>query len=97
MAGYQAGNWTCIGTTAPTNASYVVHGQLVHGPTLRHMAVHRPAGETAEAFVRRTIDPGVTRVIKRTVKHRYLYPLNRSTRRQVTALAKPYPEREPAE
>ncbi|MFE5570527.1 hypothetical protein ACFQ68_36425 [Amycolatopsis japonica] len=47
--------------------------------------------------MRRTIDPGVTRVIERTVKHRYLYPLNHSTRRQVTALAKPYPEREPAE
>lgn len=88
---YQAGNWIYTGTTNPTNASYVVHGQLVHGRTLRHMAVHRPAGETAEEFVRRTVDPHVRRVVESTVKHRYLYPLDRAMRRQVNPLAKPYP------
>lgn len=88
---YQAGNWIYTGTTNPTNASYVVHGQLVHGRTLRHMAVARPAGETAEEYVRRTVDPHVRRVVESTVKHRYLYPLNRAMRRAVIPLAKPYP------
>lgn len=88
---YQAGNWIYTGTTNPANAFYIVHGQLTHGRTLRHMAAQRPAGETAEAFVRRTIDPDVRRVVLNTVKHRYLYPLDRAMRRQVTPLAKSYP------
>ncbi|MYW96014.1 protein Mom [Amycolatopsis rubida] len=88
---YQAGNWIYTGTTSAANVSYVVHGQLVHGRTLRHLAVHRPAGETAEEFVRRTLDPHVRRVSEAAVKHRYLYPLDRAMRRQVAPLAKPYP------
>ena len=55
------------------------------------MANTRPAGETAEDFVRRTIDPGVRRIVEHTVKHRYLYPLDRATRRQLISLAKQYP------
>ncbi|MFC4080916.1 Mom family adenine methylcarbamoylation protein [Amycolatopsis samaneae] len=90
---YQAGSWIYTGTTSPHNASYVVHGKLVHGRTLRHLAVGRPAGETAEQFVRRTIDPEVRRVNDSRVKHRYLYPLTRRVRRAVTPLAKPYPRR----
>lgn len=90
---YQAGNWIYTGTTSPHNPYFVVHGKPVHGRTLRNMAVGRPEDETAEAFVRRTIDPNVYRVNTVPVKHRYVYPLNRSTRRVVARLAKPYPTR----
>lgn len=90
---YQAGNWIYTGTTAP-NPLYAVRGRIVHGRTLRHLAVKRPPGETAEAFVRRTIDPQVRKVTTTGVKHRYLYPLDRAMRRQITPLAKPYPRRE---
>lgn len=90
---YQAGNWIYTGTTSPHSPYFVVHGKPVHGRTLRNMAVDRPAGETAEAFVRRMIDPKVYRVKTVPVKHRYVYPLNRATRRAVAPLAKPYPAR----
>ncbi|MEV7037528.1 hypothetical protein [Amycolatopsis sp. NPDC051061] len=53
------------------------------------MAVARPAGETAEQFVRRTIDPGTRRVVERTVTHRYVYPLDRPMRRALAEIGKP--------
>lgn len=91
---YQAGNWIYTGTTDPNVLTYVVHGREVHGRTFRHMAVKRPPGETAESFIRRTLDPNVRKVKLRAVKHRYLYPLNRRLRRKIAGLAKPYPSRQ---
>jgi hypothetical protein len=90
---YQAGNWIYTGTTSPSSPYYVVHGRQIHGRTLRHLAVHRPPGETAESFVRRTIDPDVRKVAVASLKHRYVYPLTRTMRRRVAHLAKPYPAR----
>ncbi|WP_443602185.1 Mom family adenine methylcarbamoylation protein [Actinokineospora baliensis] len=90
---YQAGNWLYTGTTPPDTLSYIVHGREIHGRTLRHLAVARGPGETAEAFVRRTIDPHVRSIKTPTLKHRYLYPLDRAMRRQLRDRARPYPPR----
>lgn len=89
---YQADNWIYTGTTA-RNPIFEVRGRLVHGRTLRHLAVKRPPDETAEAYVRRVIDPDVRKVAATGAKHRYLYPLDKAMRRQISALAKPYPRR----
>jgi hypothetical protein len=91
---YQAGNWIHTGTTDPHTVTYLVHGREVHGRTLRHLAVKRSPGETAESFVRRTIDPHVRKITTPALKHRYLYPLHRAMRRRVAHLAKPYPTRQ---
>lgn len=90
---YIAGNWIYTGTTDPYTVTYMVRGKEIHGRTLRHLAVKRPPGETAEAFVRRTIDPTVRKIRSTTVKHRYVYPLDRSMRRQLAPRSKPYPQR----
>ncbi|RLK54839.1 hypothetical protein CLV68_5228 [Actinokineospora cianjurensis] len=90
---YQAGNWIYTGTTDPHTLSYVVHGREIHGRSLRHLAVARGPGETAEEFVRRTIDPHVRSITTPTLKHRYLYPLDRAMRRQLLDRARPYPTR----
>lgn len=90
---YQAGNWIYTGTTAPGVEFYVVHGQLIHGRSLRSMAEHRPPGQTAFAYVRQHIDPHIRKVTNLPVKHRYVYPLNRGMRRRVRHLAKSYPSR----
>jgi hypothetical protein len=88
---YQAGNWIYTGTTSPHSPYYIVHGTPIHGRTLRHKAIHRPPGETALSFVQRTIDPAAHQIKIVSVKHRYVYPLNKSVRRRVSRLAKPYP------
>lgn len=89
---YQAGNWIYTGTTKP-DPVFAVRGKIVHGRTLRHLAIKRPSNETAEQYVRRVIDPDVRKITTTGVKHRYLYPLDRAMRRRVSRLARPYPAR----
>ncbi|MCK2239388.1 MULTISPECIES: protein Mom [unclassified Crossiella] len=90
---YQAGNWIYTGMTSPYNSYYRLSGgRVVHGRTLRHMAVNRPPGEKAEDFVRRTIDPEVQHLKVASLKHRYVLPLTRTMRRRIAHLAKPYPK-----
>lgn len=91
---YQAGNWIYTGTTDASQCYYQVNGQKVHGRTVSSFAKgkKRP-GETGIEYVRRTIDPSAQRIRDIPVKHRYIYPLNRQTRRRVRQFAKPYPSR----
>lgn len=90
---YQAGNWIYTGTTSPHSPYYVMYGKMIHGRTLRHRALHRPSGETALNFVQRTMDATAHQVKGASIKHRYVYPLNKVIRRRVSGLAKPYPAR----
>lgn len=93
---YQAGNWLYAGTTEASD-EYIVNGFRMHGRALRSTrSTHRlgglPANNVME-WARKVLDPDIKQVMG-SVKHRYLYPLDRAMRKQIAPLAKPYPKRE---
>lgn len=84
---YQAGNWVYSGESAAC-WEYLINGKWTH---------NREA--TFGAFGNRRALPSVDlkQVPRRKTlpKHRYLYPLDKGIRKQLVALAKPYPKRQP--
>lgn len=89
---YQAGNWVYTGTTGSSDCYYVVNGVKTHGRSVSSLAKpHKRPGETGIGYVRRTIDPDAYRLKNVPVKHRYAYPLNKTTRRRVAPMHKSYP------
>lgn len=85
---YQATNWIYAGMTIPAD-EWIVNGKRWHGRALRHeKPAHMTTAEAAKA-----LDPNSERIMGSS-KHRYLYPLDRAMRRQIAALAQPYPKRE---
>lgn len=90
---YQAGNWIYTGMTEPAE-EYIVNGRRMHGRALRktresHVRGGIPTRNTLE-WARLVLDPDA-RMIMGSIKHRYLYPLDRAMRRQLAPLARPYP------
>ncbi|HVJ69664.1 MAG TPA: hypothetical protein VM510_16930, partial [Caulifigura sp.] len=83
----QAGNWIYVGG-AETHA-YRVSGEVVHPKTL-----HSRYGKGGQSvpWLRANVDPDAERIMS-GFKHRYLMPLDEGIRRQLRALAKPYPKR----
>lgn len=83
---YQAGNWIYTGTTAPTTVYLDAVGREHHDRTVNRSGVRMQFG-------RMTIVPRSDQMTKlvRPGKHRYLYPLDRAMRRQVSKLALPFP------
>ncbi len=91
---YQAGNWIYTGTTGSSDCYYVINGVKTHGRSVSSLAKpHKRPGETGIGYVRRTIDPDAYRLKNVPVKHRYAYPLNKTIRRRVAPMHKPYPQR----
>ena len=95
---YQAGNWVYAGTTTASD-EYIVNGVRMHGRALRSTRnTHRLGGIAATnvlEWTRKVIDPQAI-LVEGSVKHRYLYPLDRAMRKQIEPLRKPYPKRDPA-
>ena len=86
---YQAANWVYLGTT-PTAFVYVDgNGRRYHPREVSATGFKKYFGEIRATprcdTLRREVTPG---------KHRYVYPFDRSMRRRVQALAKPYPRAE---
>lgn len=81
---YQAGNWIYLGF-AVANSEFVVHGQRMHKRTVYSRGWRQRLG-----WLRENIDPDAQEVMPLR-KHRYVMPLDKALRRQVTKLAKPYP------
>ena len=81
---YQAGNWLYLGL-GTSNKELVIHGKQMH---LR--SVHAAGWKQSLQWIRHHIDPKAYEVTPPR-KHRYVYPLNKQARRQITKLAKPYP------
>lgn len=83
---YQAGNWVYLG--AVDHQWYKVHGRMVHPKSL-----HSTYGKGGQSlpWLRNNVDRGAERV-SMPPKHRYVMPLDRAMRRQVTKLAQPYPQ-----
>ncbi len=84
---YQAGNWIYTGTSSPSTVYYDKAGRKWHGRQVSATGIKRQYGELRAvpklSTLRRVSMPG---------KHRYLMPLDRAMRRQVTKLAQPYPQ-----
>ncbi|XVV06329.1 hypothetical protein ACQPW3_13435 [Actinosynnema sp. CA-248983] len=91
---YQAGNWIYTGHTGSSDCYYMVNGVKTHGRSVSSWSKpHRAPGETGIEWVRRTVDPHAYRLKDIPVKHRYAYPMNKTTRRRIRRMAKPYPQR----
>lgn len=86
---YQASNWVYAGTTKPGRIGFIVNGDKVHTRTIGL----KPGGVQSLEWVRNHLDRNATEW-GGTLKHRYLYPLDRAMRRQIEPLAQPYPKRE---
>lgn len=86
---YQATNWIYAGTTTPGRVGFVVNRKKVHTRTIGS----KPGGVQSLEWVKAHLDRGATEWIG-TIKHRYLYPLDRAMRKQIEPLSKPYPKRD---
>lgn len=78
---YQAGNWIYVGRMKqPTE--YILKGKRMHGRTLSSMGGVKKYPEA--------------RAVKGSSKHKYLYPLDKKTRKQISRLSLPYPKKDDA-
>ena len=80
---YQAGNWIYTGQTSPAVILKLPNGEYAD-----------PRRFNGHGHNKKKAVPEGSEEIKTPGKHRYLYPLDQSIRRQVLPLAKPYPKRE---
>jgi len=86
---YQALNWTYIGTGGSTNAFRLIEsGKLVHSRNVSPTGSKVNFGTSSRCYM-----PHEVESVDLLPKHKYLYPLDRAMRRQITPLAKPYPKR----
>lgn len=81
---YQAGNWLYTG--AMGTASYF----YVHGRTMHPRSVGAAGWVQSLTWLRANVDPDA-HTVEKPGKHRYVMPLDRAMRRQVSKLARPYP------
>lgn len=83
---YQATNWIYTGVS-----EFIERGILI-GRELKHRrSVSSKHGTASISWLRENIDPK-TKIIEGKPKHKYLYPLNKKTRKQILKLAQPYPK-----
>lgn len=84
---YQAAGWTYAGSSGQRRLR--VHGRVVHP---RSMGSKYGVGGQSIAWLRANVDAHAED-IRDPDKHRYLMPLDADMRRQIAALAQPYPKR----
>ena len=86
---YQAGNWIYTGTTSKDFVAIDAAGRKWHSRQVSSTGVKREYGA-----LRRAPKTSECTIVRLPGKHRYLYPLDRAMRKQITRLAQPYPKRE---
>jgi hypothetical protein len=86
---YQAGNWTYTGQTANSVAYVDRKGRRWHNRQVSSSGVRTQFGS-----VRTVVSISECTTLRIPGKHRYLLPLDRRMRRQISALAQPYPSPE---
>lgn len=82
---YQAGNWVYTGQGTPAKF-YTIKGKLTHPRSIG------AKGLVQNIHGAKRLDPYATVVVV-PGKHRYLLPLNETTKKQIYSLSKPYPKR----
>jgi hypothetical protein len=83
---YQAGNWIYCGDTAG-GAEYYYKGKRLHS-----RQVSEKGWNIQQGVKRPTVKPSQCRIVKTKGKHRYLMPLDKSMRKSIAKLAKPFPK-----
>lgn len=82
---YQAGNWIYVGDFTGCG------GYLIKGKRLHSKSVHSRGWLQSVEWLKNNIDPKAKKL--KTIKHRYLMPLDAKMRARIAPLAKPYPKR----
>lgn len=92
---YQATNWVYIGTQLQDkyDSSWVINGKRYHGRIISDWIKSKGGlnGLTREQFIRKYYDPNAM-PYKTKGKRKYLMPMNKSIRKQIKPLSKPYPK-----
>lgn len=81
---YQAGNWIYAGTFKG-DGGFVINGKKYHS-----RSVHHKGWKQSLDWLRKNVDPQAYKA--KTLKHRYLYPLDEEMRTRIAPLAKRYPK-----
>lgn len=82
---YQAGNWLYLGQSLAHR--FIVNGQMFHP---RSLGAKYGVGGQSIPWLQKHIDPKA-HSIKVPGKHRYVFPLDKQTRRKLEKQAQPYP------
>lgn len=81
---YQASNWIYIGNIS--KKAIILNGKIIHS-----RSVSSRYGTYSIQYLRKYVD-AKAKYLDIKPKHKYLYPLNRKTRKEIEPLAKPYPK-----
>lgn len=84
---YQATNWIYSGLTSENDRFYMINGQKMHPRSV----YNRYGTRSIPALKNKGVD--VVLCVSEP-KHRYLMPLDKKMRKQITPLRQPYPKRE---
>lgn len=82
---YQASNWIYAGTFSGCGG-FVIHGKVMH-----NRSVYSKGWKQMLPWLQANIDCNAK--IQKTVKHRYLFPMDEEVRKRVKDFALPYPKR----
>ena len=85
---YQANNWIYEGLYLENakDCSMIIHGKRVHGRTIGARGWSRSL-----EWLQKHIDPNTTEYVTKG-KHKYIYPMDKKTRKEVLKRQKPYPK-----
>ena len=84
---YQASNWVFCGSTSKSKEYW--HG----GKRLHSRQVSEKGWNIQQGQQRKTLKPSECTIVHTLGKYRYLLPLDKSIRKQIEPLSKPYPKR----
>lgn len=87
---YQAGNWVYVGEHS-AEKGVVIQGKLYHRRT-----VNMRYGRNAITWLKKNVDSNA-RIVPGKPKYKYLMPLDKAMRKQITELSKGYPKEAAAE
>lgn len=92
---YQATNWIYTGETDAGDRKFIIHGKLTHRKTIHSRMIVENGKkincpQTLE-YVRKYFDPNAKLFITKG-KRKYLMPLDKRLKKQIQALAQPYPK-----
>lgn len=82
---YQAGNWIYSGSIE-SEIGYKINNKIVHG-----RSVVQKYGTSSIPWLQKNINPNIKKISGKP-KFKYLYPLNKTIRKQIKLLSKTYPK-----
>lgn len=86
---YQATNWLYVGERS-NERGIMLNGKLKH-----RRSIGKKYGKCGVQWLRENVDPNAE-VIKGKMKIKYIFPLDKRTRKEVLKLSKPYPKKKQA-